>query len=511
MKIKANRRDFLKLAGTLPVSLAASRTLKKLGVPVNQAGKYNVLVIVFDAWSAYHVSTYGYQRETTPNLARLAERAVVYHNHYASGNFTTPGTASLLTGALPWTHRAFQSNGTVADPFITQNIFGAFPNHYRIAFTHNPWANTLLEQFKNELDEFVPRFSLFLGSFNDEIIHRTFKNDDDIASVSWGRNVNLSDDGYAYSLFFSHLYGILQERSVTAYKKLFPRGIPSIGDAQNSFVLEEAVNWTAKRLTQIPQPFLGYFHYLPPHDPYRPSIEFIGAFKEDGYQPAEKPNDVFSKQVSNAEMLKLRTEYDEFILYADNQLGNLFNQLEESGLLENTWVVVTSDHGELFERGIVGHGTDAMYESVIRVPLMIFEPGRSSRTDIHYLTSAIDLLPTLLHVTGQEIPAWAEGKVLPPYADDSPDLKRSVYAMRSNKNGKYSPLTRASIILAKGRYKLHYYFGYVDHGIADMVKLYDVIADPEELVDLASIQKEIASELLDQLKAKLADANKPYL
>ncbi len=66
-----------------------------------------MVVIVFDAFSAYNISLYGYQRETTPNIARWAERAVVYHNHNAGGNFTIPGTASLLTGTYPWTHRAF--------------------------------------------------------------------------------------------------------------------------------------------------------------------------------------------------------------------------------------------------------------------------------------------------------------------------------------------------------------------------------------------------------------------
>ena len=93
-----NRRDFLKLAGMLPLGLAAPQLDRSLGL---QSDKKNVIIIVFDAFSAYNISLYGYGRETTPNITRLAERATVYHNHYAGSNFTTPGTASLLTGTYP--------------------------------------------------------------------------------------------------------------------------------------------------------------------------------------------------------------------------------------------------------------------------------------------------------------------------------------------------------------------------------------------------------------------------
>ena len=513
MKKQVSRRDFLKLSGALPFSYATSRFLKTLKIPqARQDGHQNVLVIVFDALSAYHVSTYGYQRETMPNLTRLSEKAVVYHNHHAGGSFTTPGTASLLTGTLPWTHRAFQSNGTVIEPFETQNLFGAFQDYYRIAYTHNPWANTLLEQFSGAMDELVPWYSLFLRSGDDSFVHTLFKKDDDIASVSWTRNMNVNEHGTAYSLLMSHLFTFLRERNIASYKKMFPRGIPSIQASQNSFILEDAVKWISNRLNSIQQPFLGYFHFLPPHDPYRTSLEFYRWFEKDGFAPVDKPEDpIFSQGFSKADVTRSRTEYDEYILYADKEFGSLYNQLEEAGILDNTWLILTSDHGETIERGIVGHSTDALYESIIRVPLMIFEPGRASRMDIHTNTSAIDLLPTLLHVTGHEIPEWAEGEVLAPFAESGSGPERSVYAMRSPKNGKFVPLTHASVILTKGRYKLHYYFGYVERNIPDLVKLFDVESDPDEMNDLSETQKEITTELLQELKIKLEAVNQPYL
>jgi hypothetical protein len=101
--------------------------------------------------------------------------------------------------------------------------------------------------------------------------------------------------------------------------------------------------------------------------------------------------------------------------------------------------------------------------------------------------------------------------LLPPNADTSPDPNRNVYVMKANKNGQYAPISRASLAFIKGHYKLLYYFGYVEHGINELVKLYDIEADPEELVDLYPSQKDVADKLLNELKTKLAEVNKPYL
>jgi arylsulfatase A-like enzyme len=510
MKHHLNRRDFLKLAGLLPLSIAAPCLVRSSGPSrLLQDGRKNVLVMVFDAFSAYHLSLHGYQRETTPNLVRLAERAIVYHNYYAGGSFTTPGTASLLTGTLPWAHRAFQPKSQVIEPFVSRNFFSAFQDYYRIAYTHNGWANVFLDQFSDELDEWIPWKSLFLQSYTG--FQNLFEKDSDIASVSWTRNVNIQQEGYSYSLFLSHLIGALQENKLAGLKKLFPRGIPSTGFAGNEYLLENAVDWIEDRLALIPQPFFGYFHFLPPHGPYNTPLDFINRFSNDGFIPIEKPQDVFTEGESRIQLLKKRVEYDEFLLYVDREFNRLFNYMETSGLLENTWVVFTSDHGEMFERGLSGHNTHALYQPLLRVPLLIFEPGRKTRMDIHTPTSAVDVLPTLLHVTGHNIPDWTEGVVLPPYASASPDPNRNVYVMKANKNGQYAPITRASTVLVKGRYKLLYYFGYVERGIDELVKLYDIEADPEELNDLYPSQKDTADELLNELKTKLAEVNKPYL
>lgn len=511
MKRQATRRDFLKVTGALPAGLAASHLLKKMGLdPLYQQERRNVIVIVFDAFSAYNISIHGYSRETTPNIARIAKRAIVYHNHFAGGNFTTPGTASLLTGVLPWTHRAFQPKGEVAEPFVTRNLFGAFPDHYSMAYTHNGWAGILLNQFADLLDEYIPREKLLLGS--DDIIHALFRKDDDTASLSWLRNSNVNEQGYAYSLLLSHFYQEYQEKKIQNLKPLFPRGLPTAGSlgSDNIFMLEPAVDYLTKRLMSAPRPFIGYFHFLPPHDPYRTSSEFYDYFRGDGFNPPEKPFDIFATRV-HKDLLRKRTEYDEFILYCDKEFGRLYDQLESSGLLEDTWLILTSDHGEMNERGISGHSTNALYQPVIRIPLMIFEPGREVGVDIHENTSAIDLLPTLAYLTGQKIPDWTEGVLLPPFASSGARPDRSIYVVRANDNAQYAPLTQASTMLVRENYKLLYYFGYPEVSNEGLVKLFDIRADPEELNDLFSSQKGIAGELLNELKTKLAEVNEPYL
>ena len=500
-----SRRDFLRLAGMLPLTLAAPRWTRKLAGP---GGQQNIIVVVFDAMSALNLSLYGYARQTMPNMARLAKRAIVYHDHFAGSSFTTPGTASLLTGTYPWSHRGILRNGEVAQSYIHRTAFDVFDDYYRIAYAHNPLAYTLLHQFRDDINELIEVEKLLLKSYDSFLID-LFKNDDDISNVGWVRDAKLLD-GYAYSLFFSHLDAVLQEQQKAQLAREFPAGeAPWLGG--QFFLLEQAIDWIAQAVTAISRPFLGYFHFLPPHAPYHPPTEFSGRFARDGYSPVVKPKDEFAVPGNQAKVRGTRrSDYDEFILYVDRQFGRLYDQLEKSGLLDSTWLVFTSDHGEMFERGIFGHNTDALYQPVVRVPLVIFEPGRQQGMDILTPTSAVDLLPTLAHVTGHAPPPWTEGLLLPPFASAAPDPNRNLYALRATRNDPAAPLTNASTMLVKGRYKLVYYFGFSDLGIPDHAKLFDLEADPEELTDLYSVEKDVAASLFNELKAKLNEVNKPF-
>ena len=121
----------------------------------------------------------------------------------------------------------------------------------------------------------------------------------------------------------------------------------------------------------------------------------------------------------------------------------------------------------------------------------------------------MDVLPTLAHVTGRPVPTWTEGSVLPPFAEADPN--RSVYVVRAAKNDPTAPLTKASTALVQGRYKLLYFFGYKEKGIQELVKLYDLESDPEEMQDLSVSHPDVADALATELKARIREKNQPYL
>ena len=177
---------------------------------------------------------------------------------------------------------------------------------------------------------------------NDMLIPTLFEGDDDIATVSWLRAMK-GEEGFSYSLFLSHLlfaYEKYQDRKIDDLQSQFPIGLPSIF-TDNYYMLEDAIDWFGTTLNNLPKPFLGYLHFMPPHAPYRTHRDFFGRFKDDGWLPPIKPFDLFSRDEDHdiARTLNKRVLYDEFILYVDREFGRLFNYLDESGLLENSWVV----------------------------------------------------------------------------------------------------------------------------------------------------------------------------
>jgi len=503
-----NRRDFLKMSGicTLGMALRDSGLLKS---PMQaDTSNQNILIIIFDALTAKNMSLYGYGRQTMPYLEKLADRAVVYHNHYAGGSFTTPGTASLLTGVMPWTHRAFRHNGEVIGSFVEKNIFHAFPEYHRMAYSHNPLVNTLLQQFIVDIDEYTHRQKLFITS--NSVLDFLFFNDSDNAYLSWTRAMGKKDEGYSYSLFISSLYEKYIERKVSKYKRDFPRGIPNIYQ-DNYFVLDEAVDWLMERLLSAPIPYLGYFHFLPPHAPYNTHRDFYKRFDLNDLPLAEKPIHVLSEKSSDFNVTRARLKYDKYLAYVDLEFNRLFQLMDRSGLLENTWLILTSDHGELFERGIIGHTTSVLFDPIVRIPLLIFEPGRRERVDIYSPTSAIDVFPTLLAQMGKPIPGWCEGRVLPPYSGEKVDPDRRIFVIQAKQNEPEKPIRVNSTMMLRGNYKLVSYSGYPElDDDEDLVELYNIANDSEELVDLYHVKTGMADELLTELRETLKEKNEPY-
>ena len=259
----------------------------------------------------------------------------------------------------------------------------------------------------------------------------------------------------------------------------------------------------------LPQasPYLGYFHLWSPHGPYNARKEFTGIFHDDLKEPAKPRHALAGDNFSEEEMLKNHRQYDELIAELDAEFGQVLSDLERSGVLQNSYVIVTSDHGELYARGEIDHASALMYAPVTHIPLLISAPGQQTRSDFHSLTSNLDLVPTLLQIAGQEIPDWAEGRLLPGLGGTQ-DAHRSIFSMVAKDNAAFRPITRATFTLIKDSHELFFFTGYPDH--PDTFELYNLQEDPQELHDLFRKDITTASQMKDELLEAIHTANRNY-
>jgi arylsulfatase A-like enzyme len=504
------RRDFLKLGSLISGALAASGLAPQLRGPVSLGPSGNIIVLVFDAMSAKNLSLYGYHRRTTPNLERFAQRSTVYNQHYSAGNFTTPGTASLLTGLYPWTHRAINERGLIERQQAVHNLFAALgPRYHRLAWSQNTLPNYLFSQFRRDIDELLSpaRFSVMghiaADAFGADTAdsHRAF---DDLL---------FQDDNPPGSLLFGLIERLQIRRSVINAAKNGRGLITRTTNYPIYFRLNEVFDGLIQTVGALSSPSLAYLHLWTPHAPYQPSKGFAGQFA-DGWTPPRKTRNRFSDsslQYGDETIDHDRQLYDEYIADLDNEFGRLLDFMDANGILERSTVIVTSDHGELFERGIEGHVHRLLYEPVVRVPLLISSPGQQARRDVNVPTSAVDLLPTLAHLSGAAAPAWAEGQVLPAFGGVE-EAERSLFMVEAKHNAAFAPLTKVSVGLRKGRYKLTYYLGFQTRVKKQTPhwELYDIENDPEELTDLYAEGSGVSKELSEELLAKLDTANGQY-
>lgn len=512
MNSHVSRRDALKL---LPlIGLLASVRLPNIaagGMPsISPKDSPNILIVIFDTLSARHLSLYGYGRETTPNLKRFAEKATVYHAHHSAGNYTTPATSSIFTGTYPWTHRALSHQATPLQSFARRNLFGAFAGrgYTRMGFSQNLLVNILLDQMEASLERFPLPSEATLADYNlsDDLFVR------DYGLAAQAERSYLTKQGeVSNSLFLSpllwggrtaHERWLFRDR-----KREFPFGIPGLHNML--YPLEQTMNWLMEGIGVLPQPYLAYAHMMPPHDPYRPGHQYVDLFSEDDVPQPEKPEHHFSEGKTRPFLARRRLRYDRFIANVDAEFGRLLEGLAQRGALDNTWIMFTSDHGELFERGIIQHTTPVLYQPLLRVPLLIAQPGQQDRRDVYATTSCVDILPTLMHLTGQDVPTWIEGRVLPPFREEALSSDRSIFAVEAKSSPKYRPLRKATLSMVKGDYKIIHYIGYED-GFTGVTELYDILRDPEEMNDLASSHPGLKAELLDELLTEKDRADQPF-
>jgi arylsulfatase A-like enzyme len=306
-------------------------------LPEASPGSLNILVIVVDALRGDHLSSHGYARPTSPNIDRIAQEGVLFENAVAASSWTSPSHASLLTGRHPSDHR------------VDWNT-----------------PRALLDSRHPTLAEALRSRGYRTAAFSANVFWFT-------RSMGFGRGFIRFED-------FFHTIGDMAVRTLygrTIEKLVLPRlgfeDIPARKRADD--VNRSALRWIAH---DRGKPFFVFLNYMDTHDPYLPPQPYRRKFAK-----LKNPGGILNWRVGRKypqmtpEQLQGEIDaYDGAIAYVDDQIGQLFTDLHERDLAENTLVVITSDHGESFgEHGLFLHA-NALYRQEIRVPLIFWAPKR---------------------------------------------------------------------------------------------------------------------------------------
>jgi len=362
------------LAATL-VGLAAYFGISGISSRAAESG-LNCLLISVDAVRADHVSAYGYQRLTSPNIDGLARKGALYERAYTQSPGSTGGHASMLTGLYPLTNGAYL-NGFLLDPKV-ETIAEVFAkNGYATAAFIDNWYISPALGFGQGFDCFV----------------------------DGGKGMILKD---APPLIF--IRGLLVYQVI--HRSLVPPGIHSDLD------VVDAARWIAARRHHR---FFVFLHIMDAHSPYLPPRDLLGHFGGSGPGlDRAYIEGLHAKSLKAAltpeEQQVLIDRYDEEILSADRKVGTIVTELGRLGLLDNTLIVVTADHGEVMAEGNekeFGHGT--LDYGCLHVPLVVYLSDKAGGNGvaagklIRTVSQTIDIVPTIVDVLGLKDTAHRQG------------------------------------------------------------------------------------------------------
>lgn len=313
--------------------------------PEKKLPRPNVIVILVDALRADRLGCYGHGGGTSPFLDSCAKKGVLFTHAYSHSSHTKISVAALFTGLIP------PSNGIRKAAEAAQVLSG---DTSLVSDVLPEGIVTMAERFKQN------------GYATCGII----TNPHLLGSMGFGQGF----DDYVY------LHG----------------------GARAVLVNRMAMQWLRSREGG---PFFLYLHYMDVHAPYTPPPEYARAFTMmlAEAEPVWE-NGPYKGKIEGARIAWSRALYDAEIKYWDDQWKQFEKALERAGALENTVVVILSDHGEEFyDHGGFGHGYTC-YDEVIHVPLIIRWPGRVPggvvRPD---LAAVIDVYPTLAALAGIDV------------------------------------------------------------------------------------------------------------
>jgi arylsulfatase A-like enzyme len=316
--------------------------------------KPSLLLITIDTLRADHLPFYGYKRNTTPFLGRLAEHGILFTNAYSTSSWTVPAITSLATGVYPCSH------GVVRGVVNNAQVYEQKPIPRTLS--------TLAEQLQS------------LG-------YRTY-------AVT--ANYHLTKElGFGRGFDRYVCVGFCAARKV------------------NKVFLE----WK-REIELQKGPVFVWLHYFDPHLPYLARQPWLRRYQADKTKKESNIISTTMRPVQLRQLIKSKgyriltlaqSHYDSEINYCDEQIKKLF---QEFPLLEQYTMVFTSDHGEEFlEHGKLTHDRD-LYNETVRIPLFIRLPGQACAANSREVVSIIDIAPTLIDIAGGKIPPSWQGRAL---------------------------------------------------------------------------------------------------
>jgi len=303
----------------------------------------DILLITVDTLRADHMSLYGYERVTTPNIDDWfdAKRAAVYTRSYSAAAMTAPSVVSILSGQRPASHGV-----------------------------------RLLYQL---LDKDVRLLPGLLG--------------DHYVSAAVVSNLALTREALGIGDRFDEYNDFVDERAA-----------PHVFERKATGTTDAALEWL--RTAPSDRPTFLWVHYIDPHGPYDPPQEYLRRFTHSTPQPIPRSRIPAYQRVDDIDDGREYIDrYDEEIFYTDVEVGRLLSGYERVRGVDHALVLFTADHGEsmMDHEVYFSHGNN-VYEEYVRVPLMLRGPGvQPGRYET--VVSGIDIAPTILRVAGSPIPA----------------------------------------------------------------------------------------------------------
>jgi arylsulfatase A-like enzyme len=372
----------------------------------------NIILLVLDTVGAKHLSLYGYHRPTTPNLEKIARECTLYTRCLAPACWTVPSHASLFTGLYPSQHGAFESRFLLRDnlPHLVPALKAL--GYGTIGISTNSLvspASGLCQDFDEFHDLGAADFSRILGG-----LHGSDHGEADSGDLSACLKTVVSPKN-ALGNLLRHLWDSGEAGKVL--KTVMEMAVRQGAKWLKPGPIDNATPYTRKTVSLIENvlarqatadsPFFLFVNILQAHQNYCPPISrrrFSGWHQRTTASPQK-----FYFQDDSPALTRLvatyNNLYDDEILYLDSVIGRLWQMFQAAALMEDTVVIITSDHGEHF--GEWGHYTHIMslYNELLWVPLLVHYPqGLASPAQDRRLVSLTDLYATILDLADSPLP-----------------------------------------------------------------------------------------------------------